>query len=207
MSSEGEQQPTEAITPNNASDTVEEPTRPRRQPFNNRRSEGSKFNGKIDEIESLTTKDESKKNYFTKFKSDILQYVLKHFSSSTDIVPAIKAGKNPVTVFNRKAPLKKDIQSKLGLQYTPAPVGGESDSAKLIRESINKDADETVHAIWHGEIKMFVQRGNELKTNMAKLWSIIKDQFSHSLKEALRVKKDYLEKEASYDIIWLLKTL
>ena len=221
MSSDSEQATISSETPNNASDTLEERTpdgnqrdrrnnanNARRQQFNNsRRTEGARFKGKIDEIESLTTKDESKNNNFTKFKADILQYVLKNFSNSTDIVPALKADKDPIDSFNQKAPLRSDIRKRLGLTIIDPPTSTESATAKELRETTNKEVEDTVQAIWQGEIKMFVQRNNELKTNMAKLWSIIKDQCSYSLREELRAETDYLTKESSYDVIWLLNAL
>lgn len=191
--------PTNPTRENRPNDRPNIPNRP--QPFNNRRVD-SKFKGKIEDIESLCTKDESKKNNFTKFKADILQYILKNFSTSIDIVPALKAEKDPIEVFNTKAPMKGDIKRNLGLvSLTPPTTGSESEAARALREATNKDTDETVTAIWQAEIKMFVQKGNVLRADMAKLWSIIKDQCSHSLKEELRAEKEYLVKERNYDVL------
>ena len=216
MSSQGNHE-TDTAAPNNASETsddnVVDSRRPqrdqdvRRQPTYNRSS--TKFKGKIEDIESLTTKDESRKNNFTKFKSDVLQYVLKHFTHAVDIVPALKAGNDPIALFNKTAPSKASIKSRLGLSIIAPPpdAEGESEAAKFIREGTNRDTEETIAAIWQAEIKMFVQKTNELRTNMAKLWSIIKDQCSHSLQEELRAEKDYDQKEKDYDVLWLLQTL
>ena len=216
MSSQGNHE-TDTAAPNNASETsddnVVDSRRPqrdqdvRRQPTYNRSS--TKFKGKIEDIESLTTKDESRKNNFTKFKSDVLQYVLKHFTHAVDIVPALKAGNDLIALFNKTAPSKASIKSRLGLSIIAPPLDaeGESEAAKFIREGTNRDTKETIDAIWQAEIKMFVQKTNELRTNMAKLWSIIKDQCSHSLQEELRAEKDYDQKEKDYDVLWLLQTL
>lgn len=215
MSSEGDQA-TNTTPPSNASETTDNSNannagnvrrnQNTRRPNPTYNGSTSKFKGKIEDLEALTTKDESKKNNFTKFKTDILQYVLKHFSHAIDIVPALKAGNNPITVFNKTAPSKSEIRTRLGLVQL-APSAGETDDARLIREATNKDTDETASAVWQAEIKLFVQKTNELRTNMAKLWSIIKDQCSHSLQEELRAEKDFLQKEKDYDVLWLLHTL
>ncbi|GFH61249.1 gag-pol polyprotein [Chaetoceros tenuissimus] len=116
---------------------------------------------------------------------------------------------NPIDVFNKTSPSKAAIKSKLGLSIIapPSDADGETEAAKFIREGTNRDTEETIAAIWQAEIKMFVQKTSELRTNMAKLWSIIKDQCSHSLQEELRAEKDFDQKEKDYDVLWLLQTL
>ncbi|GFH62209.1 hypothetical protein CTEN210_18685 [Chaetoceros tenuissimus] len=156
MSSQGNQE-TDTAAPNNASETSDDnvvDTRRsqrdqdvRRQPTYNRSS--TKFKGKIEDIKSLTTKDESRKNNFTKFKSDVLQYVLKHFSHAVDIVPALKASNDPIAVFNKTAPSKTSIKSRLGLSIIAPPLSITTyqllilDTGSTFNSSCNPDLVET----------------------------------------------------------------
>ena len=108
-----------------------------------------KFKGEIDTIETLNTKAESRGNNFSRFKKDLHQHVIKNFTNSVDITPAVKDYADVNKLLHSDAPSKSTIRDKLGFEGIK-PDEDEKSEDKITREAINADLKETVDGIWKG---------------------------------------------------------
>ena len=120
-----------------------------------------------------------KKVSYRVFLEKMIDYTLREIDNPTDVLPVLKEQEDPVITF-------EDI-------HMPTDLSNEDKKS------------EVKVAIQNHEIKLYVTRKMELKSNMKKLYGLIKGQCSTSLRAVLKTEDDYETKDGKQDVLWLLE--
>ena len=146
---------------------------------NERTWEGDK--PEVKAVLGLRTEWLDKKVSYRVFLEKMIEYVLREIDNPKDVLPVLKTQEDPLPKFEAA--------------NMPAELSDE-DKKSEVKKSIQSH-----------EIKLFVQRKQELISNMQKIYGLVKGQCSASLRAVLKTESDYEEKDGEQDVLWLLENL
>ena len=115
---------------------------------------------------------------FEVFRQKLINYVLREFTNPKDILPAVKKFENPLDNFT--------------LKHKPTDLTAEE-----------KKSDVLV-AIQNQKVKLLVERETCARTNLDKLYGIVKGQCSSAIISILNNDDEFEDKDEECDAIWLL---
>ena len=140
----------------------------------------SNFKGEVTEVGAVIgTKSENRnKDSMTMFQEKISSYVMRNYKKGRDIVPLIKK--------------IEEVDTTKWKPTAPAIPSGKTEAPA---------AEMLEYRLLYNE---FLARKNQLSDNKGSLYSLIKGQCTPALVAELKGLDDYEDKEADFDVLWLL---
>lgn len=177
---------------------------------NNNRNGGNSnfknFKGQIQELPGLGTRAESPNQNTGNFIKSLANYILVNFKAPGTLSRAVADLEDPNTLLKKELPVLNDIIADLGIVLQAASET-ETAEQRAERERANRVLSEPAQALFVQEMSQFAKKRSQLKENMAKLWGVILGQCTKALVEALRAEHDFEQEQATYNSIWLLKSI
>ena len=117
-----------------------------------------------------------------RFLETVQRYIVREYESGADVRPAFD-GKDPIKMLEKNEPFI-DIDTSA-------------------TESEKFNAGKKLDALWtqHGK------RQEKLRRNIQKAYALVMGQCSKALRSELKAMKDYVVKDESCDLVWLIKSI
>ena len=135
----------------------------------------------IGAVLGLRTEHIDKKVSYRIFIEMMIEYTLREIDDASDVLPILSEEKDPIPIFEA--------------DHVPRTLSAEEKS------------DEALVAIQSQRVKKFVDREIRVKTNVKRIYGLIKGQCSHSLRALLKQEKKYEENDRKQNVLWLLEQL
>lgn len=136
---------------------------------------------KVGGVLGLRSEWYDKKVTFEAFSEKMTDYVLRELKNARDVVSIVRDMKDPKENFKTKN-LPKNLTAT------------------------EKKSDVEV-AIQEQRIKIYATREAELKSNVDKIYGLVKGQCSSSLKTVIKQDAEYEEENGEQNVLWLLEKL
>lgn len=105
--------------------------------------------------------------------------------------------------------LEAYVKTKLDFSEDLAPLFGTPSSNHVLEEPVDiaKDAGELKKMMFAEEVKIWMRRSRQLRSNLATLHTVIWGQCSDDMKSKVKTHEGYKEKTAENDCHWLLRQI